>query len=44
MKKIKGSDNTLRTAVELPNGNGKKIKVGVLCDERKLSDAKKKRG
>ena len=41
MKKIKGSDNALRTAVELPNGNGKKIKIGVLCDESKLSDAKK---
>ena len=41
LKKIKGSDNNLRTVVELPNGNGKKIKVAVLCDENKLSDAKK---
>ena len=41
LKKIKGSDNSLRTVVELPNGNGKKIKVAVLCDESKLSEAKK---
>jgi len=41
LKKIKGSDNNLRTVVELPNGNGKKIKVAVLCDESKLSEAKK---
>ena len=27
--------------MELPNGNGKKIKVAVLCDESKLSEAKK---
>ena len=30
LKKIKGSDNSLRTVVTLPNGNGKKIKVAVL--------------
>ena len=41
LKKIKGADNSLRTVVELPNGNGKKIKVAVLCDESKLSEAKK---
>ena len=41
LKKIKGSDNNLRTVVELPNGNGKKIKVAVLCDDSKLSEAKK---
>ena len=41
LKKIKGSDNSLRTVVELPNGNGKKIKVAVLCDENKVADAKK---
>jgi len=41
LKKIKGAETTLRTVIELPNGNGKKIKVGVLCDENKLSDAKK---
>ena len=27
--------------VELPHGNGKKIKVAVLCEENKLEDAKK---
>tara|TARA_B100001123_G_C15263433_1_gene1007482 strand:+ start:1183 stop:1875 length:693 start_codon:yes stop_codon:yes gene_type:complete len=41
LKKVKGAETTLRTVIELPNGNGKKIKVGVLCDENKLSDAKK---
>ena len=41
LKKIKGSDTNLRTIVDLPNGNGRKIKVAVLCDEGKLSDAKK---
>ncbi len=41
IKKIKGSENTLKTVVELPNGNGKKIKVAVLCDESKQSEAKK---
>ncbi len=41
IKKVKGSDNSLRTVVELPNGNGKKIKIAVLCDENKTSDAKK---
>ena len=41
LKKIKGADTNLRTIVELPNGNGKKTKVAVLCDEAKLSEAKK---
>jgi Ribosomal protein L1 len=41
LKKIKGAENSLRTLVELPHGNGKKIKVAVLCDENKLKDAKK---
>ena len=41
LKKIKGSDNSLRTVIELPNGNGKKTKVAVLCDDSKLSEAKK---
>ena len=41
LKKIKGPENSLRTLVELPHGNGKKIKVAVLCDENKLSEAKK---
>jgi len=30
----------LRTAVHLPNGNGKKVKVAVLCEENKVSEAK----
>ena len=33
LKKIKGADNSLRTVVELPNGNGKKVKIAVLCDD-----------
>ena len=41
LKKIKGSDNSLRTLIDLPHGNGKKLKVGVLCDENKISEAKK---
>ena len=41
LKKIKGSDSNLRTIIELPNGNGKKFKVAVLCDENKINDAKK---
>ncbi len=41
LKKIKAADSGIRTAIEIPNGNGKKIKVAVLCDENKLSDAKK---
>ena len=41
LKKIKGGDTNLRTIIELPNGNGKKFKVAVLCDENKLNDAKK---
>ena len=41
LKKIKSADSSLRTVLELPNGNGKKIKIGVLCDENKIPDAKK---
>ncbi len=41
LKKIKAADANLRTAIELPNGTGKKVKVAVLCDESKLNDAKK---
>ena len=41
LKKIKGADNNLRTLIDLPHGNGKKIKVGLLCDENKMDEAKK---
>tara|TARA_Y100001970_G_C14122383_1_gene797032 strand:+ start:251 stop:943 length:693 start_codon:yes stop_codon:yes gene_type:complete len=41
LKKIKGADNNLRTLIDLPHGNGKKLKVAVLCDENKLAEAKK---
>ena len=41
LKKIKGSDNNLRTLIDLPYGNGKKVRVGLLCDENKLDEAKK---
>ena len=40
LKKIKGADNNLRTLIELPHGNGKKIRVGLLCDENKLAEAR----
>ena len=40
LKKIKGADTSLRTAIELPNGNGKKIRVGIVCDDNKLSEPK----
>ena len=30
----------LRTVVNLPNGNGKKVKVAVLCEENKVLEAK----
>ena len=33
-------DSVLRTTVDLPNGNGKKIKVAVICSNDKLEDAK----
>ena len=39
--KHKKEEISLRTLVNLPNGNGKKIKVAVLCEESKLSEAKK---
>tara|TARA_B100000029_G_scaffold105955_1_gene96600 strand:- start:196 stop:888 length:693 start_codon:yes stop_codon:yes gene_type:complete len=41
LKKVKGSDNSLKTVVELPNGSGKKVKIAVLCDDTKLAEAKK---
>ena len=30
----------MRTVVNLPNGNGKKIKLAVLCEESKIKEAK----
>jgi len=38
--KKKKEEFTLRTVVNLPHGNGKKIKVAVLCEEGKVSEAK----
>ena len=41
LKKTKEADSTIRNLIELPHGNGKKIKIAVLCDENKLDTAKK---
>ena len=38
--KHKKEEINLRTLVNLPNGNGKKIKVAVLCEENKIKEAK----
>ena len=38
--KKKNDKFNLRTVVNLPNGNGKKIRVAVLCEESKISEAK----
>ena len=38
--KQKKEESNLRTVVNLPNGNGKKIKIAVLCEESKISEAK----
>ena len=38
--KKKKEDINLRTVVNLPNGNGKKIKVAVLCEDNKIKEAK----
>jgi len=38
--KQKKDEVSLRTIVNLPNGNGKKIRIAVLCEENKNQDAK----
>ena len=38
--KQKKDEVTLRTSVNLPNGNGKKIRIAVLCEESKIKEAK----
>jgi len=38
--KQKKEDISLRTVVNLPYGNGKKLKVAVLCEEEKIKEAK----
>ena len=38
--KQKKEEINLRTIVNLPNGNGKKIKVAVICEDEKLKEAK----
>ena len=38
--KRKKEEINLRTLVNLPNGNGKKVKVAVLCEESKIKEAK----
>ena len=39
-KQSKGGDFNLRTVVKLPNGNGKKNKIAVLCEQEKIQEAK----
>ena len=38
--KNKKEEVSLRTLVNLPNGNGRKVKVAVLCEESKIKEAK----
>ena len=38
--KHKKEEISLRTLVNLPNGNGRKVKVAVLCEENKIKEAK----
>jgi len=40
LKSKKKEEINLRTIVNLPNGNGKKIKIAVLCEESKIKEAK----
>jgi len=38
--KQKKEEVNMRTVVNLPNGNGKKIRIAVLCEEGKINEAK----
>jgi len=38
--KQKKEEFSLRTIVNLPNGNGKKLKIAVLCEDSKIKEAK----
>ena len=38
--KSKKEELSLRTSVNLPNGNGKKLKIAVLCEDSKIKEAK----
>ena len=38
--KQKKTETNVRTTVNLPHGNGKKIKIAVLCEETKSKEAK----
>ena len=38
--KHKKEEISLRTLVNLPNGNGKKVRIAVLCEESKINEAK----
>ena len=38
--KQKKSEVNIRTVVNLPGGTGKKVKVAVVCEETKISEAK----
>ena len=40
LKQSTGGDFNLRTAVKLPNANGKKLKLAVLCEQDKVTEAK----
>ena len=40
LKQSKGGDFNLRTVTKLPNGNGKKYKIAVLCEQEKVDEAK----
>ena len=39
--KQKKEEISLRTVVNLPNGNGKKVRIAVLCEDNKIDEAKK---